>query len=57
MTAQYDNLTTAADHAESCACLRPGDAECNCHLAYGFASTEAMDERDAAQRAALREAR
>jgi hypothetical protein len=35
-------------HAESCVCLRPGDRECNCHIAYGFATAEEMEEADRA---------
>ena len=33
-------------HAESCACLHPGDRECNCHKAYGFATAYDMEVAD-----------
>lgn len=40
-------------HGDACAVLRPGDRECNCHLAYGFATADDMDESDSQQRASL----
>src|SRR3546814_16357200 len=40
-------------HSDACACLHPGDRECNCHMAYGFATAEDMDDA-AAEDAALR---
>ena len=36
-------------HAESCACLRPGDRECDCHKSYGFETAEDMDIADASK--------
>lgn len=33
-------------HAENCACLYPGDRECNCHKARGFPTAEAMEVAD-----------
>jgi hypothetical protein len=33
-------------HAERCACLHPGDRECNCHKAYGYETAEEMGEDD-----------
>lgn len=35
-------------HAERCHALHPGDRECNCHIAYGYATAEEMDEADRA---------
>lgn len=33
-------------HSPHCHAVQPGDRECNCHLAYGFATAEAMEEQD-----------
>lgn len=40
-------------HSDGCACIQPGDRECNCHLAYGFPTAEAMGEADTDERRTL----
>jgi len=33
-------------HSPQCHAVHPSDRQCNCHLAFGFATAEAMDEHD-----------
>ena len=39
-------------HSPDCHAVKPGDRECNCHRAYGFESSEAMQEFDEEKREA-----
>lgn len=33
-------------HSPSCHAVHPGDRQCNCHIAYGFATAEERDEQE-----------
>lgn len=48
ISAQSVGIDALEGHADNCNAVKPGDRECNCHKAYGFATADAAQDADEA---------